>query len=186
MLIAVSLQSAHSPRTLPGPAPCVFLTQNDMIHTASVGDSLAVLGRREGSNVVAVELNEILKPTMESEKMRIEKAGGEVKNGRVGGFLAVSRALGDIEFQPAVSPVPSVECVRLDPGACSVLLACDGVWDVHHSQSAVDLVEATRDPQVAGRFNAFDICAIVSVPIHVRVVWCIVCNCDTSTPVLAF
>jgi len=47
-------------------------------------------------------------------------------------------------------------------------------------------VEATRDPQVAGRLNAFDICAIVSVPIHVRVVWCIVCNCDTSTPVLAF
>ena len=71
----------------------MFLTQNDMIHTASVGDSLAVLGRREGSNVVAVELNEILKPTMESERMRIENAGGEVTNGRVGGFLAVSRCV---------------------------------------------------------------------------------------------
>ena len=33
------------------------------------------------------------------EKLRIEKAGGEVRQGRVNGCLAVSRSLGDYEFK---------------------------------------------------------------------------------------
>ena len=39
------------------------------------------------------------KPDDEAEKKRITAAGGWVKDGRVMGALAVSRALGDFEFK---------------------------------------------------------------------------------------
>jgi hypothetical protein len=56
-----------------------------------------------------ITISEIFKPTDKGEAERIKKEGGFVTtNGRVGGVLAVSRALGDIAFQPFVSPIPGI------------------------------------------------------------------------------
>jgi len=53
-----------------------------------------------------VELSVDHKPYDPVEKDRIEKAGGYVQTGRVNGNLAVSRALGDLEYKSANVPVP--------------------------------------------------------------------------------
>lgn len=44
------------------------------------------------------------KPTQEAEQLRIERAGYSVKQGRISGQLAVSRALGDFDFKDSKDP----------------------------------------------------------------------------------
>ena len=113
---------------------------------ANAGDSRAVLCRAGG---VARDLSMDHKPTLESEKARIIAAGGFVAEGRVKGSLALSRAIGDMEFKQAnhlppeaqmVTALPDVVVERLVPGDEFLILACDGIWDVMTSQQAVDFV----------------------------------------------
>lgn len=93
------------------------------------------------------------KPGDPIEMARIQRAGGRVVSGRVGGILAVARALGDFPLKrrrqneqfvdaaegwSARSPVssePDVTPIHLKPGD-RVVLACDGVWDMMSSEEA--------------------------------------------------
>ena len=53
---------------------------------------------------------------------------------------AVSRSIGDVDCQPAISPVPDVRlCDRV---ACdiAVIVACDGGWDVLTTREVSELV----------------------------------------------
>lgn len=52
-----------------------------------------------GANGGVSAATEDHKPTLASEKQRIEAAGGSVECGRVCGNLAVSRALGDFFYK---------------------------------------------------------------------------------------
>ena len=72
----------------------------------------------------------------------VEK-GGFVRNKRVNGVLAVSRALGDGSLHPFVSPEPHILVTALLPATSSpelLILACDGIWDVLSDQDAADLL----------------------------------------------
>lgn len=118
---------------------------------ANCGDSRAVLCRAGR----ALPLSTDHKPSVESERQRIEAAGSLVTNGWLstpqsfGGKLAVSRGLGDKEHKrstiaveaQAVTAEPELRQVTLcgDVDAF-VLLACDGVWDVMTSDEAVNFV----------------------------------------------
>ncbi len=119
-----------------------------MLYVANAGDSRAVLCRAGG---VAEDMSVDHKPTMEGEKARILAAGGFVADGRVKGSLALSRAIGDMEFKqtPGLGPeaqmvtaVPDVRCEPLRKGDEFLILACDGIWDVMSSQAAVTFVRA--------------------------------------------
>lgn len=87
---------------------------------------------------------------MDSERQRIEAAGGYVSWGRVNGNLALSRAIGDFEFkrtpelpaeQQIVTAFPEVETQKMDSEQLEfVVLACDGIWDCLSSQDVVDIV----------------------------------------------
>lgn len=72
----------------------------------------------------------------------IEK-GGYVRNKRVNGVLAVSRALGDGSLHPCVSPEPYITITALQAASAApelLILACDGVWDVLSDQDSAELL----------------------------------------------
>jgi protein phosphatase 1G len=70
----------------------VLVFDNENYWVANSGDSRSALCR--GGKLVA--LSEDHKPESETEKSRIEKAGGMIMNGRVNGGLNLTRALGNI------------------------------------------------------------------------------------------
>ena len=105
----------------------------------------------------AVALSRDHKPMDDDERARIVDAGGFVQEGRVNGSLALSRAIGDLEYKqsknlPAkdqiVTAYPEIrECV-IEPGDEFMVIACDGIWDVLTSQQCVDYVRARLDADV--------------------------------------
>lgn len=69
-----------------------------------------------------------------------------MRNKRVNGVLAVSRALGDGSLHPYVSAEPHIAVTALLPATSApelLILACDGVWDVMSDQEAADLLLAS-------------------------------------------
>lgn len=126
---------------------------------AHVGDCRAVLC----NDGVAVPLTVDHKPSLKSEKARIEAAGGWVQSGRVNGSLGVSRSFGDIQFKSfdetpgqvhgvdnfaasiwnhnqQVISRPEVKHFVVEKPFEFVILACDGLWDVFDDQEAVNFV----------------------------------------------
>jgi serine/threonine protein phosphatase PrpC len=63
---------------------------------ASVGDSRCVIGQDKGA---CISLSNDHKPINKAEQVRIERAGGFVRENRVNGELAMSRALGDFQYK---------------------------------------------------------------------------------------
>lgn len=120
------------------------------IVVANCGDSRAVLCR--GGQ--AVELTEDHKPDSPEERARIEGAGGFVAAvgpcQRIDGWgLNLSRALGDFHYkarddlppeQQKVSCAPEVRSCEVTEQDEFLLLACDGVFELHSSQDAIDVV----------------------------------------------
>lgn len=128
---------------------------------ANVGDSRAVLGSwRSDGGISATALSEDHKPTIPSERIRIETAGGFVREvegasslevGAPGTelWLRMSRSFGDFylkqveDFPPDSQPVIAVPDVVIVPRTeqqAFLILACDGVWDVMTNQETVDLI----------------------------------------------
>lgn len=134
---------------------------NEQVAVAWLGDSDAVLCRAtkppceandSSENLLGIPLTQAHLPSRESEKLRVQDAGGVLRrqtrmmddgneypygparvyaNG-MGGGIAVTRALGDGQLRPAVSGEPET-CPPFPvvPGAdLFVMLASDGAWDV--------------------------------------------------------
>jgi serine/threonine protein phosphatase PrpC len=120
-----------------GTTGVIVLITPDHIICANVGDSRAILAR----NGVALPLSFDHKPSNDVEVTRVDKSGGFVRNGRVDGDLAVSRALGDFSYKKnesfssgekhlRVSAVPDILVHTRDASKDQyIVLACDGIWD---------------------------------------------------------
>jgi serine/threonine protein phosphatase PrpC len=99
---------------------------------------------------VAVPLSEDHKPQSETERSRIEAAGGFVSlQGRVNGNLNLSRSLGDLKYKQVkrvsregqmITAEPDVTVTDLVPQDRFFVLACDGVWDIMSCQQICDFV----------------------------------------------
>ena len=128
-------EQAHS-----GSTALVALAVEGRLLVASVGDSRAVLSRKGA----AAELTVDHKPDAPGELTRIESAGGHVVDGYLDGNISVSRALGNWHMAiktDAGGPLtaePDLVDRPLGPEDEFVLLACDGLFEVFTSQSAVD------------------------------------------------
>lgn len=111
-----------------------------VLYCANAGDSRAVLSRAGR----AIRLTLDHKPSLPSERERIEKCGGWLEGDppRVMGMLAVSRALGDFSLKEKNIVSAEPHCVRMELHQDDdiLLLACDGVWDVLSDQAALDIV----------------------------------------------
>ena len=120
---------------------------NNTLTVANVGDTRCVLCRAGK----AVRLTVDHKPSIPEEEQYIQSKGGVVKDGRIGGMLGVSRALGDGFLGECVNPTPYFVQTTLTEEDSFIILACDGVWDVISDQEAVDLIASEIDPLAAAR-----------------------------------
>uniref|UniRef100_A0A7S4I284 PPM-type phosphatase domain-containing protein n=1 Tax=Vannella robusta TaxID=1487602 RepID=A0A7S4I284_9EUKA len=126
-------------------ANVVFLTKT-MIFCANAGDSRTILIRNGG----AIPLSVDHKPEDPSERKRIEAANGFVSESkRVGGVLALSRAIGDCDLQPAITCEPDVTVTKITEEDKFIVMACDGLWDVVTNDQVADLLRNVNTPEEA-------------------------------------
>lgn len=75
------------------------------------------------------------------ERVRIEKAGGYIADGRLNGRIQVSRSFGDNQFKKCgASALPDCRTFEITPRDRFIIVACDGFWSVFDAQGAVDAV----------------------------------------------
>ncbi|OQR90549.1 protein phosphatase 2C [Achlya hypogyna] len=119
-------------------AIAAFVTHTHII-VANSGDSRGVLATDGG----VVPMSYDHKPNNEKERLRIENAGGSVRNNRV------SRALGDFVYKQRPDLKPEEQQVSAEPDLKVevrnkenefLILACDGIWDVMTNEDACDFV----------------------------------------------
>lgn len=119
----------------------------------SVGDSRAALFRADGTLLTCTREH---KPEG-AEQQRVAEAGGFVRAGRVGGVLAMSRAMGDFALKKApdgryspdrapVSAEPQILLGTMPRVSCTLLLASDGLWDALSTDEAGRLLHASAEP----------------------------------------
>jgi len=154
------LQKAVKEKWSHGTTAVASRVEGDTLYIANTGDSEAVLAQQDGTasgddgtTLASVLLTEKHKPTTSSEMRRIEDAGGQVVFGRVLGSLAVSKALGDIDFKHPynkaegdfVSAIPYVNKLQLTRNHPFMVIACDGLWDKLSYEDAVEFIARAKD-----------------------------------------
>lgn len=130
-------------------AVVALISPDGTLYVAHVGDSRAALITKSK----AENLTQDHKPHLPKEKKRIEEAGYIVRDRRVDGRLAVSRAIGDSDFkqsfgvlpeQFAVCACPDIYQAALPEDAEYLVLACDGLWDVMEPQHVAEYLRVQR------------------------------------------
>jgi len=147
--VGAASRSAYEENSVGCTAVSCFV-KDGKLHVANAGDSRIVLcqaGR-------AVDLSTDHKPELDSERARIEKANGYVRNGRVNDNLNLTRAVGDFAYKKDKSIPPSEQIITVAPEISTqdllphdefIILGCDGVWDRWTSQEVVDFVKPRVD-----------------------------------------
>lgn len=141
----MAMQEGGIGQDLSGSTALVGVLHKDKLYIANVGDSRAVATKTDTLDE-ALQITMDHKPNQERELKRIKAAGGWVAfNGvwRVGGILAVSRALGDAYLKKVgwLTATPDVFVIDLKRLPIQyVIMASDGLWDVFSSQEAVEFV----------------------------------------------
>ncbi|XP_062328753.1 integrin-linked kinase-associated serine/threonine phosphatase 2C isoform X2 [Osmerus eperlanus] len=139
--------SSQKPAWKDGTTATCVLVVNEMVYVANLGDSRAVLCRMEQEEkvnekkCVTLALSKEHNPTIYEERMRIQRAGGTVRDGRVLGVLEVSRSIGDGQYKRCgVISTPDLRRCQLNPNDRFILLACDGLFKVFSAEEAVQFV----------------------------------------------
>lgn len=115
-----------------------------VLYTANIGDSRAVLMGEGG----VVRLSKDHKPSDAEEAAGIVERGGFLgQQGRVNGIILVTRAFGDFDLKPPMSCEPYISRVELDDSHKTIVLACDGLWDVCTDEQAMELVSQVSSSQ---------------------------------------
>ena len=127
--------------------------------SANVGDSRMVLYLSDGS---VVPFSDDHRAECADEQARIRSMGGRVEDGRINGYLAVSRAFGDFDIDIPLSVEPSIRNFVLDPtlaiGAKCLVIACDGLWDVVSNEHCARILELARSPNHAAAMLCTEAC----------------------------
>ena len=146
--------------------------EDNLLHrtliSANVGDSLAILCKRDGS---VVQLTRDHKPNDVMERHRIEASGGSVDwcgmsddDGspiegtgvyRINGNLAVARAIGDRAEKPSEVEISTYD-ISGDRTGDIILLVSDGLWDVMENEDVADFVRRKLQEVVVDAPGAFD------------------------------
>ncbi|ETO06970.1 Protein phosphatase 2C containing protein [Reticulomyxa filosa] len=126
-----------------GATGTLLFRDNNTIWCGNVGDSKAVLARRdiENGKLKPLQLSKDHTVLQLSEVRRVEACGGHVANGRVNGILEVTRSFGDPEFKKyGVISVPQISKFQITNRDEFVVVACDGLWSVFSIADCIKFV----------------------------------------------
>lgn len=135
--------SIQKPVWKDGTTACCVFVMDDTVYIINLGDSKAILCRynSEQKKNVSIVLSKDHNPTDYDERQRIQKAGGQVREGRIMGILEVSRSIGDGQYKRCgVINVPDIKRCQLTSNDRFLLIACDGLWKVYSPDQAIEFV----------------------------------------------
>ncbi|KAH1038447.1 hypothetical protein J1N35_040190 [Gossypium stocksii] len=141
-----------------GATALAALVLGRMLAVANVGDCRAILCRHGK----AIEMSRDHKPNCNRERKHIEVLGGSVYDGYLNGQLNVARALGDWHIEGMkdasrglLSAKPELMTTDLTEEDEFLIIGCDRLWDVFHSQNAVDFarrrLQEHNDPAMCSK-----------------------------------
>ncbi|MBF0206691.1 MAG: protein serine/threonine phosphatase 2C family protein [Oligoflexia bacterium] len=135
-------------------ATVALIDSNSTLWLANVGDSRAILCNVENDQASVISETHDHKASDAQERVRVlASPGGKIENDRLGGFLAITRALGNFEKNygmcqlgdnqkaAGLISVPEITEINLNSvaGKKFVIIASDGVWDTISSKMACEL-----------------------------------------------
>ncbi|XP_037534274.1 integrin-linked kinase-associated serine/threonine phosphatase 2C [Nematolebias whitei] len=138
--------SSQKPSWKDGSTATCLLVVDDMVYVANLGDSRAVMCRTETAEdgqkkSLTLALSKEHNPTIYEERMRIQRSGGTVRDGRVLGVLEVSRSIGDGQYKRCgVISTPDIRRCQLTANDSFIILACDGLFKVFSADETVKFV----------------------------------------------
>jgi protein phosphatase 1L len=135
-----------------GSTATLLLVREAQLSVAWVGDSRALLVRRDGHHVLTPDhrINRI------DERQRVVEAGAELVppyafDPRLDRGLMVTRALGDRALRGiGIVAEPEVATVALDHGDVGFVVGTDGLWDVVGNGEAAEACRG-REPEAAAK-----------------------------------
>jgi len=137
-----------------GTTATAVVCMNNVLYVANLGDSKAILCRwkPEEKKEIALTLTKDHNPNVYDERMRIQKFGGTVKDGRIMGVLEVSRSIGDGPYKNhGLICVPDIKRCTLTENDRYFIIACDGLWKALTNQQAMEIVaEVLKDRTIEG------------------------------------
>lgn len=150
----LKVAAKNKPAWKDGTTATVILCLNDTMYISNLGDSKAILCRykEDAQQYVPVPLTTNHNPTVYEERIRIQKAGGHVKDGRVMGMLEISRSLGDGQYKNhGVTCLPDVRKCQLTENDRFVVIACDGLWKCFSPSECIQFIcDILEDDTIEG------------------------------------
>lgn len=136
----------------------VLVVDKSKFFSINVGDSRCIV-TRTGDFCVA-RMTEDHKPDTDRESNRIREVGGFVTRvcgiARVQGNLSVSRSLGDFSMHPFVSDEPDIRGPFSLRSCSSIILACDGVFDVLTDKEIAEIIRSNNSRRVGIKLSTAD------------------------------
>lgn len=126
-------------------ANVILIVDMKKLYVANAGDSRCVMGK----SGKAVPLSFDHKPENEEERIRIEKAGSTIIEGRVDGNLNLTRSLGDLKYKQNKNLKPEEHPVTANPDVFEyeltgeedfIIMGCDGIWETKSNDDMVDYI----------------------------------------------
>ncbi|XP_037124214.1 integrin-linked kinase-associated serine/threonine phosphatase 2C isoform X2 [Syngnathus acus] len=160
--------SSQKPAWKDGSTATCMLVLDDVVYVANLGDSKAVMCRMEEEEGEAPEgrqrrpttlaLSREHNPIIYEERMRIQRAGGTVREGRVLGVLEVSRSIGDGQYKRCgVISTPDLRRCQLTANDRFIILACDGLFKVFSADEAVRFVlDVLQDSKLTDKEEQYE------------------------------
>ncbi|BFZ23567.1 hypothetical protein BsWGS_26606 [Bradybaena similaris] len=153
----------NKPSWKDGTTAVVVLAINDTLYIANLGDSKAILCRHRENDekCVGIPLTSDHSPSLYEERMRIQKAGGNVRDGRVMGVLEVARSIGDGMYKNhGVTCIPDIKRCQLTENDKYLMIACDGLWKSYSVDESIKFVNKILEDGAivaTGRKSAEDV-----------------------------
>ena len=133
-LMNKEIEKLNHPST--GNTATVLLLLHKILFCANVGDSSCVLVSEKKAEKISFDH----KCSVPEEAKRIQKHKGNLYEGRLGGVLAISRTLGDLDLVPdGVTCEPHVSKMLVESDMNYCILGSDGVWDVISLEEVYDI-----------------------------------------------